>query len=166
MSVLCVNSFFHGCGTHPISVPWITGGHATHHDDYLKRYRETGETSIIGSMREVTGRKKNGDEFPVILGIERIEAEGSHEPLLVAFVRDVTQEKKATEMEIEIRAAEELLCNMLPEEIANRLKLDPQHLADHHEKATILFADIVGYERIYWCVSSLDVVHLLTLFHS
>ena len=123
-----------------------TAKHTKNHDDYLRRYRETGKTSIIGSMREVRGRKKNGEEIPVVLGIERIEAEGSDEPLLVAFVRDITEQKKATEMEIEIRAAEELLLNMLPEEIANRLKLDPHHLADHHEKATILFADIVGYD--------------------
>lgn len=122
----------------------LSAAHTDHHDDYLRHYRETGETSIIGSMREVRARKKNGEEIPVILGIERIEAEESDEPLLVAFVRDITEQKKATEMEIEIRAAEELLTNMLPEEIASRLKLDPRHLADHHDKATILFADIVG----------------------
>lgn len=125
------------------------GGHTKYHDDYLRHYRETGETHIIGSMREVKARRKNGEEFPVVLGIERIEAgqSDSDEPLLVAFVRDITEQKKATEMEIEIRAAEELLCNMLPKEIANRLKLDPQHLADHHENATILFADIVGFSK-------------------
>mgnify|MGYP007080216710 CR=1 FL=1 len=52
---------------------------------------------------------------PVILGIERIGqygAEESEEPLLVAFGRDITEQKGSTEMEIEIRAAEELLCNI------------------------------------------------------
>ena len=97
-------------------------------------------------MREVYARRKNGDEFPAILGIERIEdrEDENDEPLLVGFVHDVTQQKKATDLTIEIRAAEELLSNMLPDEIATRLKSDPKHIADHHEKATILFADIVG----------------------
>ncbi|CAB9501928.1 Receptor-type guanylate cyclase gcy [Seminavis robusta] len=138
----------------------VGGGHAEFHDDYLAAYRETGETHIIGSMREVYGRRKDGSEFPLVLGIERIETE-DEEPLLVAFVRDMTDQKKATELEIEIRAAEELLCNMLPEEIASRLKIDPQHIADHHEKATILFADIVGFTAMSASMSPVDLVKVL-----
>jgi len=128
----------------------VGGGHGKHHDAYLKKYRETGETHIIGSMREVTARRKNGEEFPVILGIEVIpdvvdeNDDDKSQSLLVAFIHDITEQKKATELEIEIRAAEELLANMLPEEIAKRLKSDPTHMADHHDQATILFADIVG----------------------
>ena len=122
-------------------------GHAEFHDAYLEAYRETGETHIIGSMREVHARRKDGTEFPVILGIERIENEDDPEaePLLVGFVRDMSEQRKATQLLVEIKAAEQLLSNMLPDEIASRLKVDPQHIADHHEKATILFADIVGF---------------------
>lgn len=115
------------------------GGHAKHHDDYLKQYRETGVTHIIGSMRELQARRKNGKEFPVVLGIERItelDGDESDEDLLVAFVRDITQQKRATELEIEIRSAEELLHNMLPAEIAGRLQADPGHLADSHENVS------------------------------
>lgn len=139
----------------------VGGGHARHHDGYLRNYRETGETTIIGSMREVMARKKNGDEFPVILGIERLEEEELEDPLLIAFVRDITEQKKATAMEIDIRAAEELLCNMLPEEIADRLKLDPHHLADHHEEATILFADIVGFTAMSSNMTPGELVEVL-----
>jgi len=58
---------------------------------------------------------------------------------------------------------------MLPPEIATRLKLDPHHLAHHHEKAIILFADIVGYvyvwcECVYWLQSSL--AHPFVNLHS
>ena len=118
----------------------LLGGHAKHHDDYLKRYRETGVTHIIGSMRELQGRRKNGEQFPIVLGIEHmrdIDSDGPcDEDLLVAFVRDITQQKRATELEIEIRSAEELLHNMLPAEIAGRLKADPGHLADSHENVS------------------------------
>ena len=92
-------------------------------------------------MREVTGRRKNGEEFPVVLGIEQIQKgddnnDDEEEELLVAFVRDITEQKRTTELEIDIRAAEELLHNMLPEEIAGRLKADPSHLADSHENVS------------------------------
>lgn len=146
----------------------VGGGHAGKHDDYLKSYRETGITRIIGSMRELQGRRKNGEEFPIVLGIEQIENEDgdltydeNKEELLVAFVRDITEQKRATELEIDVRSAEELLHNMLPEEIAGRLKADPHHLADSHEDASILFADIVGFTAMSSNMSPVDLVKVL-----
>jgi class 3 adenylate cyclase len=42
-------------------------------------------------------------------------------------------------------ASDSLLYNILPVHIANRLKQDPSHIADHYDNTTILFADIVGF---------------------
>ena len=39
------------------------------HDGYLSRYLTTGEQRIIGIGREVTGRRKDGSEFPVHLSV-------------------------------------------------------------------------------------------------
>jgi hypothetical protein len=116
----------------------------------------TRETRIIGSRREVQARRKDGTEFPCKIGIKVMERKGSNELLMVGFVRDLTWEKRTLEMKIEAKIAEKLLVNMLPAEIAMRLKNngDPHHhddqdhcqelVADHHDSATILFADIVG----------------------
>lgn len=41
--------------------------------------------------------------------------------------------------------SEELLSNVLPREIAHRLKASPGILAQRHEDASVLFADIVGF---------------------
>jgi PAS domain S-box-containing protein len=124
--------------------------HANMHDQYMERYRLTRESRMIGSQREVQARRKDGSEFPCKIGIKVMEREGSNELLMVGFVRDLTWEKRTTSMIIEAKIAENLLVNMLPHEIAMRLKSngDPhcqqQLVADHHDSATILFADIVG----------------------
>ncbi|MEM7525316.1 MAG: adenylate/guanylate cyclase domain-containing protein [Pseudomonadota bacterium] len=43
------------------------------------------------------------------------------------------------------RRAERLLRNILPEEVAEKLKTGPDVIADEYPEATILFADIVGF---------------------
>ncbi len=37
----------------------------TQHDEYLARYLQTGKASVIGMGRRVTGRRKDGSEFPI-----------------------------------------------------------------------------------------------------
>lgn len=139
----------------------IVGGvHAAKHDAYMKRYMDTGETRLIGTRRELTARRKNGTEFPVIVGISVVKQDGNT-PLLVGYVRDITEEKRALQLAIEKRAAEELLLNMLPQSIATRLIENPNHLADHHTDATILFADIVGFTKLSSRLQPLEVVRVL-----
>ena len=70
-------------------------------------------------------------------------------------------QQDAIRMQSEKEAAENLLYNMLPKEIAARLKTDPSHIADHHECATVLFADIVGFTEMSSIMSATAVVGLL-----
>jgi len=51
-------------------------------------------------------------------------------------------------LEHEKRHSESLLNNLLPPEVAIRLRTGESNIADHHEEATVLFADIVGFGRI------------------
>src|ERR1044072_9560323 len=48
-------------------------------------------------------------------------------------------------LDLERHKSEELLLNVLPREIAHRLKDSPGVLAQRHEDASVLFADIVGF---------------------
>jgi class 3 adenylate cyclase len=79
----------------------------------------------------------------------------------VGFVRNITKELAAMQVAVEKQAAENLLVNMLPEEVAQRLKDDPGHIADHFTDATVLFADIVGFTSMSNEMEPIAVVALL-----
>ncbi len=57
--------------------------------------------------------------------------------------------------------SERLLLNILPEEIANRLKRGDSTIADTFANATVLFADIVGFTKLSARVSPTQLVSLL-----
>lgn len=57
--------------------------------------------------------------------------------------------------------SETLLLNILPREISEALKADRRTIAAHHEAASILFADVVGFTPMAAAMSPLDLVDLL-----
>lgn len=67
------------------------------HDQYLKNYLTTGIAKIIGIGREVTGRRKNGELFPVELAVSRVEVNG--ETMFAGILRDISQRKEAERQE-------------------------------------------------------------------
>ena len=95
--------------------------HAEKHDHYIATYLKTGIKRVAGTKREVIARRKDGSEFPVELGLTEVNVQGE-DRLFCGFLRDLTQEKKLLQTEIEKKSAEALLLNILPENIALRLK--------------------------------------------
>ena len=63
--------------------------------------------------------------------------------------------------EREWQRAETLLLNVLPAEIAARLKRDPRSIADGFAEVTVLFADIAGFTRLAHHMPPAQVVALL-----
>ena len=168
--------------------------HRSRHDVYMRNCwkRTCGDVSqspAVGHLRDEMAARANGTEFPCRIGIHvvRVQAQGGQEEentttsndddssssnphdnlMLVGYIRDVTSEKEAQALAMEKRAAEVLLSNVLPTEIAHRLKqqsgtgMDTSHIADHHEAATILFADIVGFTRLSNTLQPIQVVTFL-----
>jgi two-component system, LuxR family, sensor kinase FixL len=62
------------------------------HDDYLARYRSSGERHIIGIGRIVTGKRRDGTTFPMHLSIGEMQSGG--EPYFTGFVRDLTEHQQ------------------------------------------------------------------------
>ncbi len=72
------------------------------HDEYLSRYRTTGNKRIIGIGREVEGRRKDGTTFPMELSVG--EARPGGQQVFVGIIRDITARKSA---EQSLRVAKE-----------------------------------------------------------
>ena len=63
------------------------------HDSYIERYLRTGERHIIGIGRVVTGRRKDGETFPMELQVGEFTSAGSR--YFTGFVRNLTERQEA-----------------------------------------------------------------------
>ena len=63
------------------------------HDDYIDRYKRTGERRIIGIGRIVVGLRRDGTEFPMELSVGEASSEGHR--IFTGFIRDLTEQQRA-----------------------------------------------------------------------
>ncbi len=70
--------------------------HHSKHDNYLARYRRTGETNILNRTREFEAVRKDGSLVPIELSVSRVDPNGSAAPLFTGSFRDIS-ERKASE---------------------------------------------------------------------
>lgn len=61
------------------------------HDDYLQNYLRTNEAKIIGIGREVEGRRKNGDIFPMSLAVGEMR---NGNRLFIGIIHDLTEQRE------------------------------------------------------------------------
>jgi len=73
----------------------MPASNSARYDEYLARYLRTGEARILGIGRELTGRRRDGSEFPLSLSIGEFSLEG--ERYFTGIVRDITERKRAEE---------------------------------------------------------------------
>ncbi|MBR0551271.1 PAS domain S-box protein [Stakelama marina] len=62
------------------------------HDEYIRHYCETGERRIIGIGRVVTGRRKDGSNFPLELSVGETRTDGHR--IFTGFIRDLTEHRQ------------------------------------------------------------------------
>ncbi len=63
------------------------------HDQYLASYLRTGERKIIGIGREVEGRRKNGQRFPLEMSVTEVVFNAQRR--FAGFLRDITDRQQA-----------------------------------------------------------------------
>jgi PAS domain S-box-containing protein len=62
------------------------------HDGYLKKYKQTGDKHIIGTVREIEGMRKDGTTFFIELAVSELHLESGKK--FIGAVRDITERKK------------------------------------------------------------------------
>jgi adenylate cyclase len=72
-----------------------------------------------------------------------------------------TLESSAKDLASEREKAEQLLLNILPGAIADRLKGHEENIADSFAEVTVLFADIVGFTQLSSQIEASELVQLL-----
>ncbi|MBB4314140.1 PAS domain S-box-containing protein [Roseospira marina] len=135
--------------------------HRNKHDDYIRRYMQTGEERIIGRGREVPARRKDGTVFPVELSVSRVEFAGR--VMFVGVVRDLSEIKKVERLKAEFVSivSHELRTpltamrgslNMVNSEMLGPLDPDVKELTEIAEQSTDrlirLINDILDVEKI------------------
>lgn len=77
----------------------------SNHDTYLENYAQTGEAKIIGIGREVVGRRKGGELFPMKLAVSKNIS--GYKTGFTGIVRDISMEKEAELKVLEAKEAAE-----------------------------------------------------------
>ncbi len=67
------------------------------HSRGLEHYLRTGEGAVIGQRIEVPAMRKSGEEIPAELYVQVLESSEGGEPLFAGFIRDVREQKKASD---------------------------------------------------------------------
>lgn len=62
------------------------------HDDYIRRRKSTGETKIIGALREEFAMRRDGSVFPIYLAINEVNVGG--QLMFTGLIRDLTETKQ------------------------------------------------------------------------
>jgi two-component system sensor kinase FixL len=59
------------------------------HEEYLRRYSETGDKRIIGKGRMVAAQRRDGSTFPILLSVGEIRS--AEKVYFTGFIRDLTE---------------------------------------------------------------------------
>lgn len=141
------------------------GGSDQIHEPYVWIFSSVGTAAVgfstritfVGHKRDFLRKRQLEEEQKRILKLndeiaaayEEAEKLNAH---LTETLRDLQEER---------RHSEELLLNVLPHNVAERLKSGETLIADLHREATILFADIVGFTKISAETSAVELVQML-----
>jgi PAS domain S-box-containing protein len=84
----------------------IPPGLRAQHREALRRYNDTGRSTILGRRLELTGMRADGTEFPVELTVTRVRLPDPHPALFTGYIRDITPRRRAEELQARLFESE------------------------------------------------------------
>lgn len=120
--------------------------HRGQHDDYFKRYRIGGKSTVLGVTREEVGMRKNGAHFP--LELKTSEVPIGEKRIVIASARDITAHKEA-EQRILYLATHDALTD-LPNRnlLQDRLRQAIEQVRRNNGHGAVLFIDLDQFKTI------------------
>lgn len=112
------------------------------HERGMKHYLNTGEGPVLNKTIEITGLRKNGEEFPIEISIVPIDQDGIR--LFCAFIRDITTRKQQEQLRNEAQQA--LIRN--EEELRKMNETLEQKVLENTKKNLDLSRMIVDQEKL------------------
>ena len=128
------------------------GGHAEKHDEYIKKYLETGIRKIIGTKREVLAKRKDGKEVPCELGIQEITDVSTGQRFFCGFFKDLTISKQH---EAEIQELQDLQQGMINASLDSMLEIDQDGIIRIVNDAA---CHMFGYKREEFLGSNISMI--------
>lgn len=111
------------------------------HDGYITNYLTTGTKKIIGIGREVTGRRKDGSNFPMHLAVSEVHL--GQRRLFTGIVRDLTEQKR---LEKQVLQTERLATiGKMAAKVAHEIR---NPLSSISLNAELLEDEIGGYDEV------------------
>eukprot|EP00762_Andalucia_godoyi_P001951 ANDGO_06003.mRNA.1 Adenylate cyclase len=97
------------------------------------------------------GKPNRGGTFPCVVAAipDAIESETAGRRVFALYVRDVTEEiRQRSLLELEKQKSTDLLLNMMPAPIVDRLKRNERPTAFSHKSVSCIFVDLVGFSTM------------------
>jgi PAS domain S-box-containing protein len=131
------------------------------YEEYLRIYRSSGDTTIVGTGREIQGLRGDGHEFPLEIGISEMMIAGQR--MFTAVVRDITEKKLAETMKSEfvstvshelrtpltsIKGSLGLIRAGVAGELPDKLNVMLEIAYKNSERLVLLINDILDIEKI------------------
>lgn len=118
--------------------------YSKHHDGYLKRYHKGKMKRIIGEKRDkIAARKKTGVEFPIVLKVSELSS--GNDTAYIGVIKNVSFDEELVKIK-------EMLSNMLPRDISDKIQQGESEIADEVE-GTVVFIDLVEFTKyMYVCM--------------
>jgi two-component system sensor histidine kinase ChiS len=108
----------------------MPSAHSHNHDDYIKRYLQTGEARIIGIGRELQAVRRDGSVFPIELAVSELSINGGR--YFTGIIRDITARKQAEEALRESQARNQAILDTVVDGI---LTIDESGVIERANKA-------------------------------